>query len=325
MKQHTIFPFRLLHWPLMVSGMLIIIGLVMPGVAFAASRTLASRHPVAPAITPPRHTVSIYEQTVSSSTLQQQGCKAAAGPAGLVVLDFGEPAYKNGTYGVGLFPNGTFASDDDVLHASANFVYGSWNCRSKNTNITLAIGTSNYNGQLGSDTSKWAAAGMDWGLVVISVQSYIVNSGYGGQFTAWGADDIEVASGWATYNETVNFVNNYNDHSPQTFVDYGDDPGGANPSPWTAQQLWYVASGATDDVALPEIYYNADATQDWEPLDQWACANEGGAMKIIGTMSEYPSGNSNRPGMAFKDMYNAMGASSCTANARGELVYSTNI
>lgn len=314
---------RPIHWlPLIVLGIISVSGLVMPGTTFAASK-----HPNPDTITPPKHTISIYEQTVSASTLQQQGCKAAVGPKGLVVLDFGEPAYNNGTYGVGLFPNGTFASDDDVLHAAANFVFGAWSCRTKNTSITMAIGTSNYNGQLGSNTSQWSSAGMDWGLMVNSVQSYIVNNGYNSQFTAWGADDIEVApsNGWATYNETVSFVNSYNNNSPQTFVDYGDDPGGVNPSPWTAQELWYVASGATDDVALPEIYYNADATSDWEPLDQWACANEGGAMKIIGTMSEYPYGNSNRPGIAFKDMYNAMGASSCTANARSQLLYSTNI
>jgi len=298
--------------------------LLIPLTAFAANRGIAE-HRIPSTIKPPKHTVSLYEKTISASTLQQQGCNAATGPMGVVVLDFGEPAYQNGTYGVGLFPNGTFASDDDIIHAAANFVLGAWNCRTKNTSIIVAIGTSNYNGQLGSDTSKWSNAGMDWGLLVISVQSYIVNNGYNSQFTAWGADDIEVASGWATYNETVNFVNGYNAHSPQTFVDYGDDPGGVNPSPWTAQELWYVASGATDDVALPEIYYNADATQDWEPLDQWACANEGGAMKIIGTMAEYPYGTSNKPGMAFKDMYNAMGANSCTANARGQLVYSTNI
>ncbi len=276
---------------------------------------------IQPAASAPAYTTSYYESTTAYTTLQNQGCTAARGPAGIVVLDFGEPAYSGGVYGTNDF-GGHFDSDDAIFHAAANFIYGAWNCRTSSTNIAVAVGTSNYGGWMGGySSSSWYAAGQAWGQMVNNAQNYSVSNGYNNLIGVYGADDIEVE--WANFTLTSNFVNGYNAASTRLFFDYGDDSGGTSPSPWTAYDVWYVAWGAADSYPLPEIYYNADAVYDWEPLNVWACNNEGGPMYFKGVMSEYPTGNT--PSQAWYDMYNALGTNSCTAQTQSALIFSTNI
>ncbi|GAC1380243.1 MAG: hypothetical protein NVS4B7_12100 [Ktedonobacteraceae bacterium] len=303
--------------------------LLISATALKPTTTHAATHPtkgdvnilpdsknVQPFATAPAYTTSYYESTTYYGTLQNQGCSAAHGSAGIVVLDFGEPDYSGGSYGTYDF-GGHFDSDNAIFHAAANFIYGAWNCRISSTNIAVAIGTSNYYGALSATSSVWYAAGQAWGNMVNSAQSYSASNGYNNVIGAYGADDIETE--WANYTLSSNFVNGYNNTSSRLFFDYGDD----TPGYWTNYQVWYVAYGANDNYPLPEIYYNADATQDWEPLSEWACNSGYGAIYFKGTMSEYPSGNS--PSTAWYDMYNAEGATSCTAAARSALIFSTNI
>lgn len=264
----------------------------------------------------PAHTTSHYESSTSAATLQSQGCSAAKGAAGVVVLDFGEPDYSGGAYGTYDF-GGHFDSDTAIFHAVANFVLGAWNCRVSSTNLAVAIGTSNYAGGISSTSSTWYTAGQDWGNLVNNEQSYISSNGYNNVIGAYGADDLETE--WASYTLSSNFVKGYNNKTSRVFFDYGDD----TPGYWTSYDVWYVSYGAAADVPLPEIYYNADATSDWEQLSIWACNNEGGPIHFRGVMTEYPTGNS--PATGWDDMYNAEGASSCTAAARSSLIFSTNI
>ncbi len=270
---------------------------------------------ISPYATAPANTVSYYESSTSISTMQNQGCDAARGPVGLAVLDFGEPGYSGG-YGTNDF-GGHFDSDDAIFHAVANFVYGAWNCRTSSTNLAVSIGTSNYPSALSNTSSTWYAAGQAWGSMVNNEQSYIASSGYNNVIGAYGADDIETE--WANYTLSSNFVNGYNNTSSRLFFDYGDD----TPGYWTSYQVWYVAFGAADSYPLPEIYYNGDATQDWEQLSIWACNNEGRPINFRGVMTEYPTGNS--PSQGWYDMYNAEGANNCTAAAQSYLIFSTNI
>jgi hypothetical protein len=294
-----------------------------PAITHAAShptkgnvKLLPKRVGVGPLVSAPYYTTSYYESTTSASTLKSQGCSAAKGHAGIVVLDFGEPFLSGSTYGTYLFGGGGFASDGAITTAAEDFATGARGCNSS-TSFTLAIGTSNYYGDLGgASNSTWNTAGQHWGGLVNNVKNYVNSKGYS-EIAVSGADDIEVE--WASYGQSSNFVNGYNSTSSQFLFDYGDD----TPGYWTNAQVYYVAYGAADDLPLPEIYYNADATQDWEPLDYWACTNKGGPMIIVGTMAESPTGNT--PAQAWTDMYNAEGAHSCTAAARSDLSFSTNI
>ncbi len=262
----------------------------------------------------PSNTTSYYESTTYYGTLQNQGCTAARGPSGVVVLDFGEPDYSGGTYGTVDFGN-HFDSDNAIYHAVANFAYGAWNCRVSTTNLAVAIGTSNYPGGY---VPSWNSAGSAWAGLVNEEQSYIASVGYQNIIGAYGADDIETE--WASYSASSSFVSGYNASSSRIFFDYGDD----TPGYWSNSQVYYVAYGAAANWPLPEIYYNADATQDWAPLAAWSCTNgSSGTMHFKGTMSEYPTGNT--PSAAFNDLYNALGAYSCLVNTRGTMIFSTNI
>lgn len=258
-----------------------------------------------PNVTAPGATTSYYESTTSAGVLQNQGCNAARGPAGVVVLDFGEPQYLGGgVYGTYDFGNTTI-SDSDILHAAANFALGAWNCRGSHF-ITIAIGTSNYGGTVTTN------AGSAWGQMVASVESYITNNNYTSVVGADGAIDAETE--WNSFSTTSNFVNGYNSVNNHRWLwDYGDD----TPGYWSDYDVWYVAYGAGDERPLPEIYYNADATQDWAPVAEWACST-GRHMYFEGVMAEAVSGT-NSPSAAFDAMYNALGANSCTQADRSSM------
>jgi hypothetical protein len=165
--------------------------------------------------------------------------------------------------------------------------------------------------------SNWYAAGQAWGNMVNSVQSFIANNGYT-VVGAYGAGDLETE--WNSFTNTSNMVKGYNNTSSRLYFDFGDD----TPGYWSDYDVWYVAWGASASVPLPEIYYTADATYDWEPLDVWACNNEGGTMGFKGTMSEDASGTAS-PSQPFDDMYNALGSNSCTAGGRGSMIFETQI
>lgn len=266
-----------------------------------------------PSVTAPAYTTSLYENTTDSTTMYNQGCSAAHGAAGLVVMDWGQPVSLSSGYGTYDF-GGADVSDASILHAVANYVLGVWSCRTSTTDLAVAIGESNY----GSSTSNWYADGQAWGSMVNSVQSYISNNGYSNVVGAYGAGDLETE--WNSYSVTSSMVNGYNNTSSRLYFDFGDD----TPGYWSDSQVWYVAWGAADSEPLPEIYYTADATSDWESLDVWACNNEGGTMDFKGTMSENASGTDS-PSQSFDDMYNALGANSCTAGGRGSMIFETRI
>lgn len=289
-------------------GMLCALLLLVVG----GTTTLLAVHAASASVTAPRSTTSHYESTTSSSVLYSQGCSAAKGPSGVVVLDFGEPMTSGATYGTYDFGN-SFISDNAILHAAANFALGVWQCRSTSSHhITVAIGTSNY----GSHVSY--NAGVAWGNMVNSVESYITNNKYTSYVGADGAIDAETE--WNSFTTTSNFVKGYNHANSKRWLwDYGDD----TPGYWSDYDVWYVAYGAGNERPLPEIYYNADATQDWAPVARWACST-GRHMYFEGAMAEAVSGQ-NTPTQAFDDLYNALGTNTCTKADRSSMNVVTDI
>jgi hypothetical protein len=91
-------------------------------------------------------TLSIYEQTVRARFLAAQGCHAARRHEnGIVVLDFGKPAFAHGGYGTLLF-SGRFAPNHKITAAMLRYARGYVRCLPKGSaaSIELARGTSNY-------------------------------------------------------------------------------------------------------------------------------------------------------------------------------------
>ncbi len=267
----------------------------------------------------PINTASIYESTTNAVTMHSQGCRAARGAPGLIILDWGQPVYfGNNIYGTYDF-GGHDDTDTAILHAVANFAQGVWYCRTSYTDIAIGIGESNYYSDhaIPLTPAAWYADGQQWGMLVNRVQSFITNNHYT-VVGANGAGDLEVE--WQNFALTSSLVNGYNSVTRHVYFDFGD----ASPGWWSYYQIWYVAYGATDDLPLPEIYYNSDAVYDWEPLDIWACRYEGGPIYFKGIMSEAVRGT-NAPVQAFLDLYNAEASNSCTARDLSGMIFSTEI
>jgi hypothetical protein len=267
----------------------------------------------------PANTVSLYESTTNPVTMYNQGCSAAKGTPGLVILDWGEPIYFGGnTYGTYDF-GGHFDTDNDILHAIANYAQGVWYCRTRTTDIAIGIGLSNYYSDYSMPltTSAWYADGQQWGQMVNNVQSFISNNHYS-VVGANAAGDFEVE--WVNFQLSSSWINGYNNATSHIFFDFGDD----SPGWWSNYDVWYIAYGAKDSLPLPEIYYDGNAVYDWEPLDIWACNNEGGPIYFKGIMSEYVSGT-NSPYQAFSDLYNAEASNSCTARDMSGMIFTTEM
>src|SRR5258708_710051 len=265
------------------------------------------------------NTMSIYESTTDAAKMYKQGCSAAHGAPGLIILDWGQPVYfGNNTYGTYDF-GGHDDTDAAILHAVANFAQGGWYCRIRSTNIAIGIGESNYFSAqaIPLTTAAWFADGQQWGIMVNGVQNFITHNHYN-VVNANGADDLEME--WTNFTLTSSLGNGSNSVSSHVYFDFGDD----SPGWWTSYQVWYIAYGAKDNLPLPEIFYNSDATYDWEGLDTWACNNAGGPMYIKGALSENVPGT-NSPAQALLAMYNAEASNSCTARTLPGLIFSSDI
>lgn len=268
----------------------------------------------------PASTISLYESTTNNVVMYNQGCRAAHGAPGLIILDWGQPVY----FGNNVYGTYDFGGHDDtvtsILHAVANFAQGVWYCRTRGTNIAIAVGESNYYSDHAIPLTTWAwyADGQQWGNMINSLQSFINDNHYNGVVGINGAGDLEVE--WNSFALTSSLVNGYNSVTRHIYFDFGDD----SPGWWSYYQVWYVAYGATDSLPLPEIFYNSDAVYDWEPLSIWACNHEGGPIYFKGTIAENAPGT-NSPYQAFVDMYNAAASNSCTAKDLPGMIFSTEI
>jgi hypothetical protein len=134
--------------------------LTRPGSPVRVPREARSQ-PHARRRTRPRATISLYEHTTMLATLRAQGCSAARrGVGGIVILDFGQPAYNGHTYGTYLF-SGRFAGNRRITQAMYGYAVGYHRClrRGSALRISLARGTSNYHPQVPSAYRagrKWA-------------------------------------------------------------------------------------------------------------------------------------------------------------------------
>ncbi len=108
-------------------------------------------------------TLSIYEQTTKPWILGAQGCSAARRhETGIVILDFGKPAFKHHGYGTTLF-SGRYADNHHITTAMVGYARGYTSCLPKGSTATieLARGTSNYHPAVPSAYSagvRWARA-----------------------------------------------------------------------------------------------------------------------------------------------------------------------
>jgi hypothetical protein len=289
-----------------------------------ASASLAASAGPRPRLTPPRHarpvpaearrqphsspraTISLYEHTVRRLTLRQQGCSAAKrGVGGIVILDFGQPAYNGHTYGTYLF-SGRFAGNKVITRALFAYAYGYRRCLAPHSTltITLARGTSNYHPQVPSAYR----AGRRWARETMALQHLLSTNGLDGHVTSAAADDVEPA--WdRTYHRTRDFYRGFRDaRTGHTIYNYGSLDGGVG-SVWNARQVFFVTSGMRYAQAIPEIYNHAMA-REWAELAHIARRRYHRPLRFAGVMTTHTSANHGmKPGDAHETLVRALAAS----------------
>jgi hypothetical protein len=209
-----------------------------------------------------RGTTSIYEHTTKPWVLAEQGCSAAQRhESGVVVLDFGKPAFKRHGYGTILF-SGHFALNHQITTGMVGYARGYVSCLPKGStaSITLARGTSNYHPHVPSAYM----AGIRWARATNRLGKILRRHGLDAHVESAAADDAEPA--WDPhFRKTKHFFHGFRSavHG-HTLYDYGSLDGGVG-KVWSARQAWYVSGGIRHTQALPEIY-NSDMAQQWAEL-----------------------------------------------------------
>jgi hypothetical protein len=209
-----------------------------------------------------RGTTSIYEQTTKPWVLAEQGCSAAQRhESGVVVLDFGKPAFKRHGYGTILF-SGHFALNHQITTGMVGYARGYVSCLPKGStlSIVLARGTSNYHPGVPSAYT----AGVRWARATNKLGKILRRHGLDAHVESAAADDAEPA--WdPQFRQTKHFFHGFRSSvHGHTLYDYGSLDGGVG-EVWTARQAWYVSGGIRHTQALPEIY-NSEMAQQWAEL-----------------------------------------------------------
>ena len=227
-------------------------------------------------------TLSIYEHKIHPWILSAQGCSAARRhESGVVVLDFGKPAFEHGGYGTILF-SGRFATNHRITIAMFAYAHGYVRCLPTGSaaSIELARGTSNYHPAVPSAY----AAGVRWARETNRLGVMLARKGLDAHVEAGAADDAEPA--WdPAFRKTRQFLHGFRASvHGHTLFDYGSLDGGIG-AVWSARQAWYVAGGLRHTKALPEIYNSAMA-EEWAELARIARGRYHRAVHFAGVMTQ---------------------------------------
>jgi hypothetical protein len=254
----------------------------------AKSQPRPKAHPRLKPHSRPRATISLYEHTTAVTTLRRQGCSAAKrGVGGIVILDFGQPAYNGRTYGTYLF-SGRFAGNKRITRALYAYAVGYHRCLRRGSKLTIALarGTSNYHPQVPSAYK----AGRKWARETMALQRRLrAHEAVSRHVTSAAADDVEPA--WdRPFHRTRDFFRGYRDaHTGHTLYNYGSLDGGVG-SIWNARQVFFVTSGMRDAQAIPEIY-NPAMAREWAELAHIARHRYHRPLKFAGVMTTHTSHN----------------------------------
>jgi len=227
-------------------------------------------------------TLSIYEHSVQSRVLRAQGCAAARRHEnGIVVLDFGKPAFKHGDYGTILF-SGRFAANHKITNAMLGYADGYVSClpQGSTASIELARGTSNYHPAVPSAYET----GVQWARHTNKFALLLSRKGLASHVTSAAADDAEPA--WdPSFRKTRDFFHGFRMavHG-HTLYDYGSLDGGVG-AVWGPRQAWFVAGGLRHTKALPEIYNSAMA-REWAELARIAHSRYHRGVHFAGVMTQ---------------------------------------
>jgi hypothetical protein len=275
-------------------------------------------------------TSSYYEYNVDPNALYAQG--AAAGRAnsqGLVILDFGRPAFDGTNHGTINYSN-QFVSLASIETAVEGYIKGYFDIAPSFTQLSVAVGTNNSCGTgqpcgniicgCSLEPSDFFAWGRLLAATVMQIQAWTNSWKASHRFTdvvkVVAADDVEPAQdpGYKnTHDVLAGYAQAVGGYQP-AMVDYGSAESGY----WTQDQLLEAANGFRPNVAAPEIYYPSDANN-WAALANYAKNKHGISVTFFGVLTEFPVANS--PQAGHDQLVNAIRPVTGQAN----IVWSTNI
>jgi hypothetical protein len=244
------------------------------------SKHLPARQPL-----PPRHIVtpSLYERTTSPQVLREQGCNAGRNHVqGIVILDYGMPAYRRSGYGTVTFA-GRFASNTSITWALKSYAIGYSRCLHKGAaaTVVLARGTSNY----GIDVPSAYTAGRQWALETHSLARFLRNHHLDDHVQAAAADDVEPR--WDRgFRRTHDFFHGFSSAGHGLVLyNFGSLDGGAGQI-WKVRQAYYVAGGMRYAKPIPEIY-NKRMAEQWAELSRLSAERYGRPLQFAGLMTQF--------------------------------------
>lgn len=272
--------------------------LVLIFIAAAVESTLikgASAHtiPVPPGLNsgPPWPTMSLYMHTIDVNRCRSGGeaqgdrstynyggyTPGIARPYdGVVILDFGRPAYKDGIYQTLLVDDGSglaqYVIPAQIISCVEQYAWGFYYHTPPSSQdpprLRILIGTSNS--YLDDPSASYQAPayghGNMWAGLTTKVADYVAaNPGLASQITIGAANDIELA--WSNFggpNGVDQWYQGYASRAQHTIYNYGDaqgcypvpsNPGDYCNRDWYQDDVWYVSKGAPYARAIPQIYY----------------------------------------------------------------------
>ncbi len=297
-------------------------------VAFALAAALLPAR-VAAAATPPAYTYSHYVKTTNPDTIDALGCREGRmNVSGITVLDFGRPAYANGSYGTIIFGANTFRSIAQVEATAKAWLTGWYRCSTATPRAVLGVGTSNYKG------TTTFAHGRAWAQMINNLVAWLGDRNYLWQVDVAGAIDMELS--WNTVANSRAWGDGYGSIDTRPYYDFGDAAGcppyGSCNNGWTQEDVWYVAWGQPAAWPLPQIYTeNGSMATQWYRLSLYAYVAHGYRMHIAGVMTQYgacidvggcTNGTQNTPAQGWTQLHSRLNADSRTAQ---QLAWSTDI
>jgi hypothetical protein len=271
----------------------------------------AAAYPLAPA-----STRSYYENNANPRVLSAQGAQAGRAAAqGLVILDFGRPAFNGVADGTVSF-RGHFVYLAWVARGVENYIRSYYRTAPPGTVLDVAIGTNNSCsslepcGALVCGCRYEPADYFGWGealaATVEQVGAWSAALRYGMHYTdlvrVVAADDAEPAfdPGFTnTYNVLAGYATTVGGAQPAMV-----DDGSAEPFYWSEDQLLEVAYGFRPDIPMPQVYFPHQVTE-WAALVRYARRRYHKQLLIFGVMAETGEGPY-APSVAYANMLSVL-------------------
>lgn len=267
----------------------------------------------------PRSTRSYYEKNANPRVLYAQGQAAGKVAAqGLVILDFGRPAYNGAADGTMSF-KGHFLYLASVARAVEDYIGAYYYYAPAATVLDVAIGTNNscsFRAPCGAGVCGCRDEPLDyfaWGEALAATVEQVGAWAAGLRYDLHYTDLVQVvAADDAEPAFDPGFTNTYDMLAGYATAVAGPQPamvddGSAEPYYWTQDELLEVAYGFRPDVPMPEVYFPQQAAE-WAALARYARRRYHRQLEIFGVLAEAGKGPY-APTIAYANMVAALARS----------------